>query len=465
MRRQLALVMLASASLLLVAFVLPLSLLVRTFAESQAVTAAQQDTQSLAAVVAGAGESDLALVVQQLQERSARRVTVVLPDGRQLGQPVEPGPSLALARAGQAFTSRLPDGLELVAPVDTPAGTVVIRSFVPTDELHRGVPRAVAVLVGLGLVLLALSVALADRLAQGVVRPLSDLAATASRLEDGDLSARPRVGGPPEVVEVGRALDRLAGRITGFLQAEREGIADLSHRLRTPLTAMRLDAEGLSDPQESARMQAHAETLQAVVTQVIDEARRGVDEPEAAVCDAAAVAAERAAFWSALAEDQGRPVRLDLDDRPVSVALSAADLGAALDVLLGNVFTHTPDGTGFTLRARAAPGGRCRVAVEDDGPGLPDLAVLERGRSGGGSTGLGLDIARRLAEGTGGRLALGRSSLGGAEVEVLLRTGEPEEAPRRRRRPAAGDGDLLGRARKLVSDARSSLGSGGRSRT
>ena len=91
------------------------------------------------------------------------------------------------------------------------------------------------------------------------------------------------------------------------------------------------------------------------------------------------------------------------------------DLAAAVDALLGNVFAHTEEGTGFAVELHAHPG-RTELTVHDDGPGF-DPAAGARGVSGGGSTGLGLDIARRTAESTGGRL-----EIAGARVTLALLT-------------------------------------------
>jgi len=101
--------------------------------------------------------------------------------------------------------------------------------------------------------------------------------------------------------------------------------------------------------------------------------------------------------------------------------------------VVGNVFLHTPVGSPFAVRVDTGPGA-VRITVADAGGGIADPEqALRRGESGVGSTGLGLDIARRLAEGTGGRVRIGRSTLGGAEVEILLRR-EPDPAAGRSRR-------------------------------
>jgi signal transduction histidine kinase len=133
-----------------------------------------------------------------------------------------------------------------------------------------------------------------------------------------------------------------------------------------------------------------------------------------------AVVGDRVRFWSVLAEEEERAVSVELPDGALPVRVAATDLAAAVDALLGNVFAHTPEGTGFRVVVRAVPQGGAEVLVADDGPGLPDPArALERGRSSGGSTGLGLDIARRAAEASGGAVRL-MSSTAGTTVALEL---------------------------------------------
>ena len=110
-------------------------------------------------------------------------------------------------------------------------------------------------------------------------------------------------------------------------------------------------------------------------------------------------------------------------DRPVPVRASPEDVAAALDALLENVFAHTPDGAALRVTVVADPEGGGTVTVEDAGPGLPTESA-RRGVSAGGSTGLGLDIARRTAESSGGSMRTGTGLLGGALVELDL--GAPE---------------------------------------
>jgi signal transduction histidine kinase len=263
----------------------------------------------------------------------------------------------------------------------------------------------------------------ADRLARSLTAPITDLARTAERLGRGDLTARATPGGPGEVREVGLAVNRLATRIGELLAHERESVADLSHRLRTPVTALRLDADALPAGPDRERLVADVDELDRQVDALIREARRPEREGVSARSDARAVAEERVEFWRPLAEDQERAVTVDLAPGPCQVRAAQTDLEAALDALIGNVLSHTPDGTGLTVRLSAAPDGGAVLVVADEGPGFPDPSVLHRGRSGAGSTGLGLDIARRTAEATGGSLELGRAAGGGGQV--TLRLGPP----------------------------------------
>jgi signal transduction histidine kinase len=107
------------------------------------------------------------------------------------------------------------------------------------------------------------------------------------------------------------------------------------------------------------------------------------------------------------------------------VAAEPRDLGDALDALLGNVFSHTPDGVPFRVKVGVAPGPRPWVEVSDGGPGMPNADVVERGRSVSGSTGLGLDIARRAAERGGGSMVISSDPRGGARVQLLLSPATP----------------------------------------
>jgi signal transduction histidine kinase len=139
-------------------------------------------------------------------------------------------------------------------------------------------------------------------------------------------------------------------------------------------------------------------------------------------------------FWSALAADQRRQCQVLGAETTVWVPLSRADLIAIIDSLVGNVFRYTPVGCALTVELRQMEGGTALI-VEDAGPGIGDPeAAVRRGSSGAGSTGLGLDIARRAAEATGGTLRIGRGALGGARITLRFGSVEPTAAAGARRR-------------------------------
>ncbi|OLB76377.1 MAG: two-component sensor histidine kinase [Actinobacteria bacterium 13_2_20CM_2_71_6] len=419
MRRRLVLLVIATTSLVVVAFLVPLALLVRAAAADRAVSGAAVEIQAFAPVVASADTAALQAALDTANAAGPHKVTVFLPDDRVVGAAAPRSPAVAAAASGRSLTADAPGGLEvLVAVAGLPGGVAVIRTFVGDAELYRGVGRAWLVLGLLGLGLLAVSALVADRLGVTLVRPLRAVVAVSHALAGGDLAARAQPGGPPEVRQVGAGLNLLAWRIGELLARERETVADLSHRLRTPLTALRIDVDSLRDPADRARIGRDLDALERTVDDIIRAARRVSHDGPVPACDAAEVVEERVRFWSALADEEQRAMAAVLSPAPVPVRVARHDLSACVDALLGNVFTHTPEGTGLTVRLTGRPGGGGRLVVMDDGPGLPDPAVLQRGRSHVGSTGLGLDIVGRTAHDSGGTVTIGNADGGGALVIV-----------------------------------------------
>lgn len=210
--------------------------------------------------------------------------------------------------------------------------------------------------------------------------------------------------------------DRFGVRAMRAADAEREVAADLSHRLRTPLTALRLDADALPPGPVAQRIRQAVEALDGEIDAIILSARTSSAVRAVEQTDLVDVLADRLAFWAALAEDHGRRYAVRGADHPVPVKVPRADLIAAVDALLGNVFAHTPHGTPFRVTVS-----REALIVEDGGPGIADaVAALRRGASSDGSTGLGLDIVARIARQAGGRVNIDQSELGGARIVVQL---------------------------------------------
>lgn len=311
------------------------------------------------------------------------------------------------------------------------------------------------------------SVLVADRLGAKVVTSSKRLAQASRALGQGDLDSRVEPMGPAELRDAGVAFNAMAHRMTELLAVERELVADLSHRLRTPLTALHLASERMVGTPESARVEAAVGELETELQAIIAAARtplavgpmgRGMfaGDPSSATptasgvsaprCEAAEVVRRRTAFWSVLAEQQNRSCSLDVTREPTAVSLSDDDLAAVVDALIGNVFRHTAPGTPFAVHVVRTVHA-VRLVVEDGGPGIPEPdRALSRGSS-SGSSGLGLDIARRAATVAGGSMEVCRSALGGAHISVTFAlspsapSGRPSRMSRRRpRRPRAPRG-------------------------
>ncbi len=418
MRRRISWLVMATTSSVVVSFVIPLCLLVRTLAEDRAMAAADQEARNVAILVASLHDDpQLADLVGDLDQRGTPATSVLTADRRVLGADVamRRDPEVRRAASGEGFEVVDSAGGRVLLPVVVESGTAVVRSSVTPADLRRGVAAAWTGIIGLGALLLILALVIASRLGRRVSEPLRRVAGVAHQLREGDLRARAEVSGPEETQELARALNGLAERTAELLAAERASVGDLSHRLRTPVTALRLDAEAVDDPALATRLADHIQVLQRSIDVIVKEARRPVRTDLTAAGDAAEAARGRVEFWSVLADDQGRTMTVSLPDHPVVVAVAGDDLADLVDVLVDNVFAHTPDGTAFEVGLRVE-GTDAVLVVADDGPGLAARPPGERV----GSTGLGLDIARRAAASGGGGLRVTTPPHGGTRVEVRL---------------------------------------------
>jgi signal transduction histidine kinase len=413
---------LLGASLLVL--MVPMLILTRAEYQQRALLAALGRAQGLVPVAASVAAGTLPTVPMG----AGPAVSIYQPDGRVFGVPAPLAPEdLAAARRGEA-TIGLGGRVDVLLPAPgAGAGPPpVVRVATPDAAWERAALGSWLLVAGLALALLLGGVLVAELLARRQVGWLHALGAGAERIAEGDLSARIQPGGPPEIHRVGAALNRLAVRVEHLMEAQRVRSADLTHRLRTPLTALRLGVDGLSDRTAATRLDADLTALGQAVDEVIRTVRWSREPGAAAEADLVAVARERVRFWSVLAEDTARVIGIGTPAEPVPVRVAQSDLRAALDALLGNVFAHTPNGTPVWLIVTAVPDGGGLLVVDDAGPGFPPAARLGRGRSGAGSTGLGLDIVRRVAVDSGGSLHLDRSPSDGARVELLL--GPPRSA-------------------------------------
>ena len=422
MYRRLILFGIAVVASALVALIIPLALVARDVARSehlQEVTFVAREISVRWQQAAAAADVSLPELVTDVGYHDGS-VTLLDPAGDSYGPEVPDEATGAVQAARQGASSTIDTGgaAYAVDAVPLPDGVGVVLLSTTAEEMREGLfPRLLA-LAAVSLALLVFAGAAAWLLARRTVQPIQRLATTADAIADGDLSARVEPTAIPEVNDVGRALNRMAGRVQELLADERASAAELAHQLRTPLTVLAADIDSVTDPEVRSRLQDDALALQRQTDEIIATARRTTREGLRAECDAAVVVAERAAFWQVLAEDQQRSAVVAIEGGPLPVRLTAEDVGTVLDILLQNVFIHTPEGVGYRVTAGPAPDspGSVLIEVSDDGPGLQD-----RGDEGDrtGSSGLGLSIAGKLAAATGGGLT-SDDSAGGLTVRVVL---------------------------------------------
>jgi signal transduction histidine kinase len=378
------------------------------------------------------------------------RIVVVTREGRSVGDSDligEPSrdfstrPEVAAALAGTReegirFSETLGQKLMYVAIPVVSGGQVhgAVRISYPTAELDERVRRYWLRLCGLSALVLAAVVGVGFVLARGVTRPVQELDRVARSLSRGQLDARAGTrSGAPELRSLGETVNSMAERLTRLVGSQRLFVADAAHQLRTPLTALRLRLETLHlDADQQPKLDAAlAETarLGRLVDSLLALARADAAAVAAVPVDAAAVAAGRVEAWQGPAAERG--VRLELDAGPAAVPAALAVPGALeqiLDNLVSNALAVSPPGGAVTVRAEERGPDTVAVLVLDSGPGLAEedraraFEPFWRGRDARPASGfgLGLAIARRLAEAAGGTVELAPRAGGGTEAAVLL---------------------------------------------
>ncbi|MFD5114617.1 ATP-binding protein [Streptomyces sp. NPDC058391] len=465
MRWALVKVAVAVTVMVVVAFAVPLGLVIKEMAGDRAFSNAERQAAAIGPTLSITTDRDnLERAVASTQAGADGRMAVHVPATEEPGSlPLEIGTRRAaekdlrtVRRLGRASITEVAGGSALLQPtaIGSSLGSApiaIVEVYVPEKEVSNGVTTAWLMLAAVGVALIVGSVAVADRLGLRMVEPAQRLAGAAQALGEGKLGVRVPEEGPPELRSAAVAFNSMADQVVQLLSNERELAADLSHRLRTPLTVLRLNAASLGEGPAADQTRAAVAQLEREVDTIIRTAREAKPPTTAAGaaggCDVSEVVRERMDFWSALAEDEGRTVRLAGVGRPVRIPVARTEMVAALDALLGNVFRHTTEGTAFSVDVHNGEDAVI-VLVSDAGPGIADpRAALARGNSGGteGSTGLGLDIVRRVAESTGGDVRIGRSVLGGTEVRIWIGLdgwrspgASRGHRPRRRKRGAAG---------------------------
>lgn len=301
-----------------------------------------------------------------------------------------------------------PDAQDIVRTAQVPGGgSVTMRR--DGRLVEQRINDSLLSLVLLGVLLVAVASVLGWLGARILARPFRELAVSAEALGRGrfDLTV-PRYS-IPEADTIGRALERSAVQLRDLLRREREFAGNVSHQLRTPVTALRLELEDLSLWQETTpamraqlqRSLRELDRLNDTVTHLLELAR-GSRMGSAERTDLIALAREAVRRWQPLAGD--RPVEL-VDGRPVVVHLAPGPVEQILDVLLENAIRH---GTGAIALEVVDGGDHARLCVRDEGTGRLGDGVFERHVNHPDSPGLGigLSVARDVAEAIGARLVV-----------------------------------------------------------
>ncbi|RZU32299.1 sensor histidine kinase [Blastococcus saxobsidens] len=311
------------------------------------------------------------------------------------------------------------------------AGAVVTVS--PTGQLVRGVVLYWAVLAVAGLLVLGLVAVSTWPLSRWILRPVHRLDDAVHTLTTGDLDARAEVGhGPPELRRLIADFNRMAEAIRTSSAQQRALVADVSHQLRNPLTALQLRVDALESGLVPAARGDHRLAMDEIrrLTQVLDDtlamARAQEDRGAPVAVDLAACVRERLRVWSDAAEAGGTEMHLTAEGSAWVLTPPGA-LDTVLDAVLHNALRFTPGGT-VRVSVGDGPEGRVELLVADDGPGLPPeqcAAATRRFWRGPDQqnvpgSGLGLAIARTLVERCGGTLAVRPAAPHGLCVEVLL---------------------------------------------
>jgi signal transduction histidine kinase len=303
-----------------------------------------------------------------------------------------------------------------------------VRITYPFSAVDARIRRYWLILALIGIVVLAGAAVVGLGLARFVTRPLRSLEEAAAAVGDGQLDARaPERDGPPEVRSLAVRFNETVAKLSLLLRSQGEFVADASHELRTPMTALRLRLESLPASRDRDAALHEADRLRDLVDALLTLARADAGAEATARVDATALVRERVDAWLPVAEEH-RVALVSQLDGPVPVRAAPGRLAQILDNLLANALDASPAGGTVTASVLAASPW-VELHLSDDGPGLtPEQRERAfdrfwRAGSGAGGSGLGLAIVKRLVAADDGEVELREAPSGGVDAVVRLRPG------------------------------------------
>ncbi|KUN79219.1 sensor histidine kinase [Streptomyces griseoruber] len=356
----------------------------------------------------------------------------------------EPATDAALTRAVERNRPTTDWGSDFIwgrnLTVTVPAeGDAAVRIVYSTSDMTRRLWSIWGFRAGLAALVLAAAAAIGAYAARRITAPLRELNSMASKFSDGDLTARSPVTGPAETQTLARTLNQGAERLDTLVASQRIFVADASHQLRTPLTALRLSLDNIADgvDDEFVREDVEQATAEVVrmsrlVNGLLVLARAEAKVTAAEPLPLGDIVAERLTVWRPAADERGVTIALrgsGVDDRP-SVLASPGHLDQVLDNVLSNALEVSPDGGTITVRLETGSGAREVVlSVTDGGPGMSDAEKSRafdrfwrgQGLTGRSGSGLGLAVVKQLVTDDGGTVALTDAPGGGLCVRITLR--------------------------------------------
>lgn len=324
--------------------------------------------------------------------------------------------------------------LKVTVPAE---GDAAVRIVYSTSDMTRRLWQIWGFRAALAVLVLAAAAAIGAYAARRITAPLRELNSMASKFSDGDLTARSPVTGPPETQTLARTLNQGAERLDTLVASQRIFVADASHQLRTPLTALRLSLDNIADgvDDEFVREDVEQATAEVVrmsrlVNGLLVLARAEAKVTAAEPLPLREIVDERLTVWRPAADERGVTIALRgsvVDDRP-SVLASPGHLDQVLDNVLSNALEVSPDGGRITVEV-GSRADTVVLSVLDEGPGMSDAdksRAFDRfwrgqGLTGRSGSGLGLAVVKQLVTDDGGTVALADAPGGGLTVEISLR--------------------------------------------